>query len=364
MAVYGIRVLKPFMDITNGKSLEYGYILETNSIGRVRSIIGQGLGELVYAHHNKQGKRIMIHQKFCYRIGGIETANQNIAKVFGSYNITFIFNTIDPTQFLELAKTCDVMVDDGFSRYETDIFIMSNYDSAEAILNRVKAEKIYQFIHADFKNLKLMDGWKNFLWKPHQRVDRVLAVSETAQKGLKESFGIDSVVVPNVLAPLDQKRLVFIVLSRASKEKGIDRVLELANRMNAANKDFVIFLCSTIDQLPEPERVRIESQKKIVIIQPSPFSKELLRSADYLIQLSLNESYCYSVREALQMGVPVIVSRIPEFEKLVKDGKNGYILNDDFSNLDIDKIFNKVPKPDTYSEPVPKIWTEVLEGKL
>ena len=364
MAVYGIRVLKPFTDIENGKYLEYGDVIEISSIGRVRNIIGQGLGELIFARHNKQGKRILIHQKFCYRIGGIETANQNIAKVFDDYNITFIFNTIDPTQFLELAKTCDVMVDDGFSRYETDIFIMSNYDSADAILNRVKAEKIYQFIHADFKNLKAMDAWRNFLWKPHQRVNRVLAVSETAQKGLKECFDIDSVVVPNVLAPIEQKRLVFVVLSRASKEKGIDRVLELANRMNSANKDFVIFLCSTIDQLPQPERVRIESQKKIVVVPPSPYSQELLRSADYLIQLSLNESYCYSVREALQMRVPVIVSRIPEFEKLVKDGKNGYILNDNFSNLDIDKIFNKVPKPEPYAEPVPKIWTQVLEGKV
>lgn len=364
MATYGIRVLKPFTDITTGKYLEYGDKIVTDSLGRVRNIIGRGLGELMYAHHNKSGKKIMIHQKFCYMIGGIETAHQQIAKVFADHNITFIFGKIDPTQFLELAETCDVIVDDGLSRYETDIFIMANYDSADAIISRVRADKIYQFIHADFKNLKAMPVWSGFEWRPHQRVNKVLAVSKTAQKGLKECFGVDSVIVPNVLAPIEQKRLVFVVLSRASAEKGIDRVLELVNRMNAAGKDFVVFLCSTIDQTPQPIRESILAQKKIVVVPPSPYSKELLRSADYLIQLSLNESYCYSVREALQMQVPVIVSKIPEFEKLVKNGKNGYILDDDLGNLDIDKIFNKVPKPKPYEEPIPEIWSKVLKGEL
>ena len=364
MATYGIRVLKAFSDITNGKNLEYGNKIETSSLERVRNIIGRGLGELLYAHHNKSGKRILIHQKFCYRIGGIETAHQQLAKVFADQNITFIFNTIDPLQFLQLAETCDAMIDDGYSRYETDIFIMANYDSADVIINRVQAKKIYQFVHADWKNMKSMPVWSNFTWKPHQRVNRVLAVSETAQKGLKDIFGIDSVVVPNVLAPLENNRLVFLVLSRATAEKGIDRILELVNRMNVANKDFVVFLCSPIDQLPQPIRDQIISQKRIVVIPSTPYTRELLRSADYLIQLSLNESYCYSVREALQMQVPVIVSRIPEFEKLVKDGKNGYFLDDDFGNLDIDKIFNKVPKPEPYEEKIPKIWSKVFKGEL
>ena len=364
MATYGIRVLKPFIDIETNKSLLIGEMIETSSLNRVQNIISQGLGELRYVHHGKKGKRVIIHQRYLYKIGGIETANRQIAKVFADHNITFLFNTADQNQLLELSKTCDVALDDGFQQYEADILILANYDSANVIINRVNARKVYQFIHADFKNLTKMPMWKNFSWTPHPKVDKILAVSKTAQKGLRETFGVNSIVVPNILAPPSHDRLVFVVLSRASKEKGIDRILKLVNLMDAAGKDFVVFLCSTLEQLSQAEQDKIKASSRIITITPTLYSQEILRCADYLIQLSLNESYCYSVREALQMQVPVIVSRIPEFEKLVKDGKNGYFLDDDFGNLDIDKIFNKVPKPEPYEEKIPKIWSKVFKGEL
>ena len=199
------------------------------------------------------------------------------------------------------------------------------------------------------------------MWKPDNRVDKVLAVSETAKRGLKIRFNVDSEVVPNILLP-PQKRLVFVVLSRASAEKGIDRVLELANRMEQAGKEFVIYISSTLEQLRN--RKDILNQRHIVPVEPSVYGVDLLNGADYLIQLSLNESYCYSVREALIRQVPVIVSRIPEFEKLIKDGVNGYILNDDFSNLDIDKIFDRIPKPKPYTEKISPLWDKVMNGEL
>ena len=367
MTTYKLRALNAFVDAENGKLLTVGDIVETSSFGRVCNIVGQGLGELISARHDgRSGKRILIHQNLLYKIGGIETANRQLAKAFIDHDITFIFGRADQTQLVELAKNCSVILDDGVQNYETDIFIMANYDSADFIIKRVKAEKIYQQIHADFKGLMAMPEWKNFAWKPHERVDKVLAVSTTAQKGLREALGIESVVVPNVLAPLDteHKRLVFLVLSRASREKGIERLLDMVDRFNAAGKDFVVFLCSDIAQLYKQDKDRIEASDKILVMPPSPYSQELLRSADYLVQLSKNESYCYSVREALQMSVPVICSKIPEFEKLIKNGKNGYILENDLSNLNIDKIFNKVPQPKPYSEEISPMWEKVLKGEL
>lgn len=363
--IYRIEVIVPFTDIVTGKLLEWGNILETDSVERVRNILAQSLGKLVSVQHtSKKGKRVLIHQSLCYKIGGIETANRQIAKAFADYDITFLFNTADTTQVMELAKTCSVIIDDKVSHYETDVLILENYDSAAIIINRVKAQKIYQFVHTDwaaFKNL-----WNGFEWRPHEKIDKFVSVSETAQKGLKRAFGEDSVVCHNVLAPIDPKerRLVFVALSRATREKGIDRLLDFVNRLEKAGKDFVVFLCSTIEQLPTQTQKRIKASSKILLIPPSPYSQELLRSADYLVQLSLLESYCYSVREALQMQVPVIVSKIPAFEEIIEDGKNGYILKDDLSNLDVDKIFNKIPKIKPYAEQIDPTWFKVLEGEL
>jgi glycosyltransferase involved in cell wall biosynthesis len=82
------------------------------------------------------------------------------------------------------------------------------------------------------------------------------------------------------------------------------------------------------------------------------------------VQLSSIESWCYSIREALANNVAVIGSKIPEIKKVIKDGVNGYLLDDDLGNLDVDKIFNKIPKPKGYSEPMSDIWRDVMEGKL
>jgi glycosyltransferase involved in cell wall biosynthesis len=364
MTKYGLKVIKSFIDKETGRQLYMGDILETTSAERMHNILRLSLAEIAYVEHGKKGKKVMFHQRWLYKIGGIETANRQIAGAFPDHNLTFVFNQADQTQLLELAKTHDVIIDDNHREYETDVLILSNYDSAPVIIDRVQAKKVYQFIHADFKHLMEMPQWKGFKWEPHPRVDKVLAVSETAKKGLMETFGIESTVVPNILNPIAKKRLTFIVLSRATAEKGIDRVLKMVDRFEEEGKDFVLFLCSTIETLDQATQARIRNDEHILLIPPSPYSQELLRSADYLIQLSLNESYCYSVREALQMQVPCIVSNIPEFQKIIHDGKNGYILDDDLSNLDMNTIFNNVPKPEPYNEKVSPLWTKILKGTL
>lgn len=368
MPTFKLRALTSFTDAATGEQVNTYQMVETESIDRAIKIINLGLGEFVEAHHEKQGKRVMIHQNFLYKIGGIETANRHLAQAFANYNITFVFGSLcgkpDLRQMLELAKTCSVIVDDGKRKYETDVLIFANYDSAPKIIDRVKADKIYQQIHADFENLTKRGGWQYFKWVPHPMINKILTVSETAQVALKNKWGYESVVVPNVLTPVDDQRLVFLVLSRATSEKGIERVLELCDRFNAAAKDFVIFLASTIENTEAGLKDEIARRNRIVLVEPSMYSIELLRAADYLIQLSHSESYCYSVREALQRQVPVIGSDIPEFKKLIKNGQNGYILNADLSNLDIDAIFNNKLKFKPYSEDIPAIWHKVLNGEL
>lgn len=363
MALFGIRVLTPFTDINTGNLLKPCETLETDSENRARSIVNQGLGELIYAKHAREGKSVLVHQTLLYKIGGIETANRHLANAFPEANITFIFERADQAQLFELAKNSSVILDDKLRTYETDVLILTNYDSAPAIINRVKAGKIYQFIHTDWDAFTKL--WQGFGWRPDPRIDKFISVSETAQKGLESAFGVDSIVCRNILSPVpENRRKVFVVLSRATKEKGIDRILDLAGRFDAAGKDFVFFLCSTIDQLPQSEQKRIGASSRILVVPPSPYSQELLRSADYLVQLSRIESYCYSVHEALQLRVPVIVSDIPAFRGLIKDGHNGYLLQDDFSNLDVDRIFNKVPRPKPYSEEIDPTWIRILNGEL
>lgn len=364
MPNYLINVDHQFTDRDSCEAVPASSVFKTPDIGRAKHIINLGLGTFGgVEHENRNGNRILIHQKFCFKIGGIETANMAIAKAFKDRNIVFVFGEADFNQAMELGKYHDVIIDDGVRTYDCDLAIFTNYDSAPAIMKRIKARKVYQQIHADFESLRKIPIWRNFVWHPDPRIDRVLSVSVTAQEALQRVFQQESVVVPNILLKPEQEPFVFIILSRATPEKGIDDVVKLLKRFDEADKDYVVFLCSSVEQAQDADQVYLRDNPRVITVQPSPHAKTLLRRADMLIQLSKNESYCYSVREALQAGVPCLVSDVPELRKLIKNGKNGYIYHED---MDIEKIFDRSLKlkMKEYHEEIDPLWEKVLDGEL
>lgn len=94
----------------------------------------------------------------------------------------------------------------------------------------------------------------------------------------------------------------------------------------------------------------IQSIPEFIIVSPSTMNRTLIKGCDYLVQLSDTESFCYSAFEALQRGVPVILTRFPEALNIVKEGENGYTVAMDLSDLDINKIFNHKPQNITYED--------------
>lgn len=363
-AVYRILVTHCFADKDTGENVREGSLFKTSDYDRAMDIIRRKLGKFAGVEHpGRKGNRILIHQKFCFKIGGIETANMAIAEAFKDRNIVFVFGDADFTQAMELAKYHDVIIDDGHSTYECDVAIFTNYDSAPAIMKRIKARKVYQQIHADFEHLREIPIWSNFVWNPDPCIDKVLSVSVTAQKALERVFQQESVVVPNILPERKEEPFKFLVLSRATPEKGIDDVVKLLKRFDEAKKDYVLFLCSTIEQAEDSDQIYLRENPRVLTVQPSIYAKALVSNCDMGIQLSKNESYCYSVREMLQAGTPCLVSDIPELRKLIKDGNNGYVYHED---MDIEKIFDRKLKANmkTYDEKIDPLWEEVLDGRL
>ena len=98
---YLIRALHEFIDRETGNAVKVGSLFETDDYERVRNIIRLRLGEFAGVKHpERKGNRIMIHQKYCYKIGGIETANMSIAKAFQDRNIVFVFGSGDTDQIM------------------------------------------------------------------------------------------------------------------------------------------------------------------------------------------------------------------------------------------------------------------------
>lgn len=324
-------------------------------------------GQLWQIKHHKEGKRILIQMSYLYSIGGIETACETIARTFKDKNICFLINALADgamEQVERLGKYQDVIIDrDRNMKHEADVALIFTPIMVSVPFDTIKAPKIYQFIHSDIKTLiENYDWWRDFKWTPDQHITKCLAVSETARDGLKEALGVDSVVVPNIFNPDDDRR-VFLYMGRASAEKGLDKTLELMRRFEEAGKNYVLLICSLLNPCG-PEWPAINNNPRIIYLPQNVYNNVFYKCADYLVQLSTSESWCYSIREALHNGCAVIGSKIPEIEKVVKDGKNGYLLDDDLSNLDIEKIFNKKPKVDGYKEDINPIWDKVLKGEL
>ncbi len=340
--------------------VSYDRMLELKRNGiKVQVIRADYLGK-----KKKSGPKVIIYQKLLYKIGGIETWGLNLAKIFEDRDITFVFSEADDIQLLEFAKFANVIIDNGQRKYECDVFISANYDGGAIILDRIVAKRKYQTIHSDFEALKKINGWQRFDLNIDQRFDRIISASETAQNGLKSGFGYDSVVVNNPLVPLEEKPLILLTLSRASEEKGFGRMVQMARKMEGAGKRFIWLVCSTLENSTPEIRAAVRSIPEMIQVQPQFYSKQLLHIASYCIQLSDTESYCFSIHESLASGVPVIATEFDQAKKIIKDGKNGYLLKFDLSNLDVDKIFDNIPTGFTYSEKVDPLWIEVMEGKL
>ena len=310
--------------------------------------------------------KILIQMTYLNNIGGIETAMWQVAKAFKDADITFLINSHADgakTAMQRLETLHKVIYDnDMYTTYEADVALIFTPIMTDVPLDHIKARKIYQFCHSDIGALMECNGWHDFKWTPDPRIDKVLAVSDTVQKGLKDKLGVDSVVVPNIFTGIDE-RVVFLFMSRATSEKGLDKVLKMVDKFDEVGKDYVLIIASRVDPYG-PLWPVITNNPRIIYVDSSIYADVLYRAADYLVQLSSIESWCYTIREALANNVAVIGSKIPEIKKVIKDGKNGYLLDDDLGNLDVDKIFNKIPKPKGYNEPMPDIWRDVMEGKL
>lgn len=378
--MFTVKVVRRFVDTKQNpvKRREVGDVYDIDTFERLDELIGNNRNKTKYVEFisskkpaplKRIGKKVVIHQGYLYYIGGIETFLFNFVKNYRDRNITIMCNMIELAQLKNLSKYADIVIDDQ-KHFECDILILGNYDG-DSILHRAKAGKVYQMIHADLSGMKANHpSYANLNWRKNARVDKVICVSDTAAKGLQPFCKCDTEVIYNILdheyEDEDKDSMVFITLSRATKEKGIERMLEMAKRFKAANKHFIWFVCCSLKQIRDTKILKeIQSIPEFVIVPPATYNKMLIKGCDYLVQLSDTESFCYSAFEALQRGVPVILTRFPEALNIVKDGENGYLVDMDLKDLDIDKIFNHKPTKVNYEDRCDyDKWEKVLKGEL
>ncbi len=231
----------------------------------------------------------------------------------------------------------------------------------QSIVKQVKAKEQILTIHADYKK----QGLKIVIPK---EITKIYAVSELARQSFEEThkdqldkLGLKIKVLYNPLALDEPKKVLKLVsATRLTKEKGLLRMQQLAQRLNERGIQFY-WLVFTNERL-------VSDIPNFVYMKPTLDIMGYIKDADYLVQLSDTEGFAYVIIESLVLGTPVLVTDFPVIEEMgIKDGTNGYVFKMDMSNIDnkIDKIvssdlkgFDYIPK---HSE---EEWDKLLGEKV
>ncbi len=290
-------------------------------------------------------------------IGGVEKFVENFCKRMSKhYDVTLLFDmNVNINQLIEISKYVTVQKLIKSEKYKCDVFINSTSWGLEPF-DYVIADKYIQVIHADYRHV--IQNW-NFKYKKHRKTTHHVAVGEIVKEAFEQvtPYKIDAIIynlLDNTFKPkpkLKNSVLTLITASRLSGEKGFDRMKILAEVLQ--NKK-IPYLWNVYGDISTDYQKQIVAKFKHLPsvkfhgIKVNPY--EEINQADYLVQLSDTEGFCYSIYEALQFKTPCLITPFPSGNEQITNGKNGYILPFDMKNIDIDLIVNNIPKVKNFKE--------------
>ena len=266
--------------------------------------------------------QIVLWTEKTFEIGGIETFNYNFCKQLSPYyDITVLYKIIDPKQKARLSEYADVVLYNPSVQIQCDTLIVNRITDKEP--KNVTYKQKVQMVHSC--------KWSKDLKTPLDN-DYLVPVSKAVAKSY-EDFKEDHVVINNMTCPVNTDRaLVLISATRTgTNEKGQQRMIALSNMLKDKNIPYVWFCFSDYP---------IKGADNICFIKPTLDIAPYIKMADYLVQLSDHEGFCYSMVEALELGTPVLTTPLEVLPELgFKDGETGYIIPFNM-NFDVAKIYD------------------------
>lgn len=269
---------------------------------------------------------VVIWTSKTFRIGGIETFIYNFVKNMSVYyDICVLYDEIDSMQLTRLSAYADVRKNDLKKPIVCDSLIVNRV--IDTVPENISYNQKIQMCHA----------LRTLVHKYRiPEADHIVYVSELSRKSF-EGVEPDGPVIHNIMDPGPvHKALILVTCSRLQTgEKGYNRMIELAGALNRQQIPFKWFVFAD---------KAIEGIDNVISIKPTLDVKPWIAAATYLVQLSDEESFGYSLVESLSLGVPVISTPIGILPEIgVKEGINGHIIPFDGPYDEIVKKIYKSP---------------------
>ncbi|MBQ0112067.1 MAG: glycosyltransferase [Bacteroidales bacterium] len=305
-----------------------------------------------------------IFQYNIFSVGGIESFIKEVCVKYKDYDIDIFYVKGDEKQIKRLQA---LIGEDHIHKYNGEIVYCNvailSWDIG-AFINNIFADEVIQFQHSVWtsKSLKI---------KPsvHDKITKYLAVSDVATKAFKEvtknKYPVKTCYMPITIDKEDSRRVLTLVsATRLSEEKGKDRMIKLIIELNKNNIPFYYHIFTS--------NTNVINYPNVVYHKPNLDIRPYIKDADYTVQLSDTESYCYTLVESLCLGTPVICTDLPVLKEIgVVNGKNGFILPFDMKDIPIKEIYEKnlkgfkyTPIKDDLEKYLSKDKTKIVEEEL
>lgn len=265
--------------------------------------------------------------------GGVETYCYEMALKYGKdYDITVLYRNGDPAMMRHIAEVCRVIRYRPGDKIICDVFIFG-YGWEKDLFNSLEAKEIIQTFHADYICRHLNPC-------PDERITRRFGVADNTTEGIRAHYDwakdIETMYNPYTVKK-PKKVLNLISATRLTAEKGYERMVKLADALDAAGIPFHWTIYT--------DKPRQSFNKSVAIMTHRLDILDFIADADYLVQLSDTEGYSYSIVEALSVGTPVICTAFAVAEEQgIVNGKNGFILPFDMSEIPVEEIYKGVKK--------------------
>ena len=272
-------------------------------------------------------------------IGGVETFFYYLAKKYNKNDIVVLYKCADVKQLLRLSKYAKCIYYDGTPIKCNKAFFSYTID----IINNIVADEYIQIIHANYIE-------QNQTPNISPKITKFIGVSKEVCKAFEKVSGKKCELCYNPIEIDKPKKVIKLIsATRLTSEKGKDRIKRLGYILNEYGIDY-IWLVFTNDR-------KAIDNPNIIYRKPSLNITSYMNDADFLVQLSSSEAYCYSVVESLLLGKPVIVTDLPIYNELGLDDTNSIKLPLDFDSFDINKLYQDYNF--TYKPPEDK-WYKFL----
>lgn len=275
-------------------------------------------------------------------IGGVEAFFWYLSRSFS--NMVIYYKEADPNQVARIAKNVEIRkykepikCDQFFGCYGIDI--------------EVDAPVKKHLVHCDYKQV----SFRPITYPGYEYI----GVSQLACNSFKELTGKECELIYNPLVidkpkvdKYNDGKLHLISATRLTKEKGLKRMQKLARMLEQAGIDY--------EWLVYTNRHREAIGNNVIYKEPKLDIIEDIAKADFLVQLSDCEAFCYSIVEALSVGTPVICTDLPVFKELGVNKGNSIICDLMMNNVDINRV--KQPFKFEYEVPISN-WDRYLDNK-